>query len=38
MAASHAVERIDLKSSKFCADCRSRVAAFLPARKFLGIF
>jgi len=38
MAASHAVERIDLKGSHFCAACRSRVSAFLPAKKFLGIF
>ncbi len=38
MAASHAVERIDLKGSHFCGDCRSRVTTFLPAKKFLGIF
>jgi archaemetzincin len=38
MAASHAVERIDLKGSHFCGACRSRVSAFLPAKKFLGIF
>lgn len=38
MTASHAVERIDLKGSHFCATCRSRVSAFLPAKKFLGIF
>jgi archaemetzincin len=38
MAASHAVERIDLKGSYFCPACRPRVAAFLPAKKFLGIF
>jgi len=38
MAASHAVERIDLKGSHFCQDCRSRVSTFLPTRKFLGIF
>lgn len=37
MAASHAVERIDLKNSTFCPACRPRVAAFLPKR-FLGIF
>jgi len=38
MAASHAVERIDLKGSHFCGQCRPRVTAFLPAKKFLGIF
>ena len=38
MAASHAVERIDLKGSHFCAACSSRVSGFLPAKKFLGIF
>ena len=38
MTASHAVERIDLKGSHFCGDCRSRVRTFLPAKKFLGIF
>jgi archaemetzincin len=38
MTASHAVERIDLKGSHFCASCRTRVSAFLPAKKFLGIF
>jgi archaemetzincin len=38
MASSHAVERIDLKGSRFCEHCRSRVAPFLPAKRFLGIF
>jgi len=38
MAASHAVERIDLKSSHFCAACRQRVSAYVPEKKFLGIF
>lgn len=38
MTASHAVERIDLKGSHFCGDCRARVTTFLPAKKFLGIF
>jgi archaemetzincin len=38
MAASHAVERIDLKGRHFCEACRGRVSAFLPAKKFLGIF
>ena len=38
MAASHAVERIDLKGSHFCEACRPRVSGFLPAKKFLGIF
>ena len=38
MAASHAVERIDLKGSHFCGHCHSRVSAFVPAKKFLGIF
>jgi archaemetzincin len=38
MAASHAVERIDLKNSRFCSECHSRISAFLPAKRFLGIF
>ena len=37
MAASHAVERIDLKGSQFCGDCRNRVSPYLP-KKFLGMF
>ena len=27
MAASHAVERIDLKTSRFCAECRPKIFA-----------
>jgi archaemetzincin len=38
MAASHAVEWIDLKSSRFCATCRARIQPFLPAGKWLGVF
>ncbi len=41
MAASHAVEWIDLKGSRFCDACRSRISVFLPATKqkrFLGVF